>query len=94
MPYVLEERAEELRSGVPPETQGELTYLICWNMMRYLDQQTMKDYATLSSAKAAATDSVDEFQYRMMRPYEDRKRHQTRSWADDALANADPFRRA
>lgn len=79
MPYVQsKERAEELRMGSPPETQGELTYVLSWHMSMYLERLLFKNeglgYADLSSVRAACDDAQHEYCRRVLDPYEDAKR--------------------
>lgn len=56
----------------PPETKGELNYLISMMMLIYV-RENGENYQNLSDSIGAAIDAAEEFRRRRMNPYEDLK---------------------
>lgn len=71
MPYITKAVRDSLARGESPHTTGELNYAITRLLIEYVKGRGMS-YQTLAEAKAACTDARDEFQRRVVAPYEDR----------------------
>jgi len=72
MPYIKPKRREEMDKGVPPETPGELNYLITHQINKYLFLNGMS-YQTINDILGALSGVKGEFYARVARPYEDKK---------------------
>lgn len=73
MPYIKpENRARLMDPDEPVNTMGELTYVLFYNMMVYLEQKGMS-YQTLGEITSAADNAKVEFQRRFLAPYEDER---------------------
>ena len=80
MPYINRKRRVQLNKALPapqptqqPETTGELTYVFFYLALRYVVHKGVS-FQTLSEIVAALEQAKDEFQRRVIHPYEDAKR--------------------
>lgn len=69
MPYVLPTERVALEMTHQAETAGELNYLLSLVMLDYLDRHGLS-YGTLNTIVGAVESAKDEFQERIVRPYE------------------------
>lgn len=69
MPYVEKVERVTLEMTHQAESAGELNYLLSLNMLDYLDRHGLS-YSTLNTIVGAIESAKDEFQQRVVRPYE------------------------
>lgn len=74
MPYI--PLADRKRAQTFPTTAGELNYAISRLMALYIDTRGLS-YQHISDCIGALEGAKDEFQQRVVRPYEDEKRAAT-----------------
>ena len=73
MPYITKERRTAIDvMGETPTTKGELTYIFYVLALRYVKLKG-KSFDVLGDAVAALEQAKDEFQRRIIHPYEDGK---------------------
>lgn len=84
MPYIDEEAREALAAGAPSATPGELNYVITRLAQEYVQVRGLS-YQTLNDVMGALTGALSEFQRRVVRPYEERKRAANGDVFDAAL---------
>lgn len=70
MPYILNEDRDRARFN--PETEGELNYAICMLARKYLEDKG-ENYATYNAIVGAMELAKQEFIWRKIRTYEDKK---------------------
>ena len=76
MPYIPKDRRSAIDVlGETPTTKGELTYALTVLALRYLRLKG-KSFDVLGDIVAALEQTKDEFQRRVVHPYEDEKRKQ------------------
>lgn len=71
MPYIPSDRRDDLESGDPPVTLGELTYMLTNVLLRYYRAQPTKDYALHAQLLGALATCQHEWYRRMAGPYEE-----------------------
>ena len=72
MPYIRKERREALDKGSPPETAGELNYLITIQLTKYIFLKG-ESYQTYNDIMGALEGSKLELYRRKILPYENIK---------------------
>ncbi len=72
MPYIKQSKRLALDLGKVARVSGELNYTITMIIQAYLDDHG-KSYSTMSEIVSALELSKDEFQRRVVHPYEDEK---------------------
>lgn len=72
MPYIKQERREELTDLPAPETPGELNYLLTVVCRNYLDAKLLS-YQSINDVVGALEGAKLEFYRRVAAPYEDSK---------------------
>lgn len=73
MPYITQQRREELAAGIgEPSTPGELNYTVTRVVHRYLGNQG-RNYAAFNAAVGALECAKLELYRRFVVPYEDEK---------------------
>lgn len=72
MPYITEQARDEILSGRPPETPGELNFCITSLLGSYLERFGLS-YQSLAEARIACLDAALELYAQVGRPYEDGK---------------------
>jgi hypothetical protein len=76
MPYIPEERREELAAGASPETAGELNYIITDLLNHYTDAHGGDAYPNFNDCLGALEGAKLEFYRRRVVPYEGKKCHE------------------
>jgi len=71
-PYILKDKRNDIDSGLPPETAGELNYKLTTVILEYLKNKG-KSYATINDINGALVCCRDEFQRRVTADYENSK---------------------
>ena len=72
MPYIVESDRNEVKSGRPPQTAGELNYILSITIKDYLDRKGTS-YTVLNEIVGVIESVKVEFNRRVMTPYEDKK---------------------
>jgi hypothetical protein len=72
LPYIKQERREELTDLPAPETPGELNYLLTVVCRNYLDAKLLS-YQSINDVVGALEGAKLEFYRRVAAPYEDSK---------------------
>ena len=70
MPYIKQEQRDEIETGVPPATKGELTYVIYRAMLDWMTDAEVKNFDRYADAIAAAECAKLEFYRRHVALYE------------------------
>lgn len=73
MPHVSREDRRRLDAGGNPHTKGELAYCIARSMVAFVNAQSEHNYLVLSNASGAARDVANDWDRRVLGPYEDAK---------------------
>lgn len=72
MPYITQEDRDRLALTYTPRSEGELNYMLCLMMSRFVQNGPMT-YARLNAAMGAHAGAGQEFYRRVVVPYEERK---------------------
>lgn len=84
MPYVEQERAKKLQEGASPHNAGELTFLLCDSIRRFLLTET-PSFLAYADVLAALESTRHEFERTVLDPYEDSKRARN-GWTEGVFA--------
>ena len=73
MPYVNQKARQHLDNGIEPLSAGELNYLITQLLIRYLNEKEVVGYTELNEVTGVLENVKNEFDARVVGPYEREK---------------------